>query len=70
MVEITDDKKWMSRFVYYGDGKRVWAKDYEGYPTGELKETIYIGSYYEFVTEVLTPEPGAGGVCTGIYCTY
>lgn len=37
MVEITDDKKWMSRFVYYGDGKRVWAKDYEGYPTGELK---------------------------------
>ncbi len=49
-------------------GKRVWSKDYEN--TGAKKETIYIGNHYELVTEVLTPEPGAGGECTGTYCTY
>jgi len=57
-----------SSYLYDGDGKRVWAKDYDS--TGAQRETIYIGNYYEFVTEVRAPEQGGGGACTGTYCIY
>jgi len=67
---VRKNSQLVSEYGYDGDGKRVWSKDYEGYPTGELKETIFIGNYYEFVTEVRAPEPGEGGVCTGTYCSY
>ena len=70
LTQTRKNNQLVSEYGYDGDGKRVWAKDYEGYSAGEFKETIYIGNYYEFVTEVLTPEPGAGGVCTGTYCSY
>lgn len=70
LTQIRKNNQLVSEYGYDGDGKRVWSKDYEGYPTGELKETIFIGNYYEFVTEVRAPEPGEGGVCTGTYCTY
>ena len=59
-----------SSYLYDGDGKRVWSKDYEGYPAGELKETIYIVNYFEFVREDEAAGQGEGGVCTGTYCTY
>jgi YD repeat-containing protein len=60
----------VSEYGYDGDGKRVWSKDYEGYPAGELKETIYIGNYFEFVREDEAAGQGEGGVCTGTYCSY
>jgi len=70
LTHIKKNNQLVSEYGYDGDGNRVWAKDYEGYSAGEFKETIYIGNYYEFVTEVLTPEPGEGCACMGYYCTY
>ena len=68
LTRIEKNSQLVSEYGYDGDGRRVWAIDYES--SVAQKETIYIGNYFEFVTEVLTPEPGAGGVCTGIYYVY
>ena len=60
-----------SSYLYDGDGKRVWSKDYEGYPAGELKETIYIGNYFESVREDEAAGQGEAPICESPdYCTY
>jgi YD repeat-containing protein len=70
LIQIRKNNQLVSEYGYDGDGKRVWSKDYEGYPAGELKETIYIGNYFEFVREDEAAGQGEGGVCKGTYCSY
>jgi len=70
LTQIRKNNQLVSEYGYDGDGKRVWSKDYEGYSAGELKETIYIGNYFEFVREDEAAGQGEGGVCTSAYCSY
>ncbi|MDD2522296.1 MAG: RHS repeat-associated core domain-containing protein [Anaerolineaceae bacterium] len=68
LTRIEKNSQLVSEYGYDGDGKRVWAIDYES--SVAQKETIYIGNYFEFVREDEAAGQGEGGECTGTYCTY
>ena len=65
---VRKNSQLVSEYGYDGDGKRVWAIDYES--SVAQKETIYIGNYFEFVREDEAAGQGEGGGCTGTYCSY
>ena len=54
------------------DGKRVWAKDYEGYLATNPKVTTYIANYYEVKVEGYVQPTGGTPAqpCTLVYCAY
>jgi len=63
----------ISEYGYDGDGKRVWAKDYEGYLPDNPRLTVYIGNYYEARVEGYRPPTGGDPVqpCTApSFCVY
>lgn len=57
-------------YYYDGDGNRVWAKDYEGYQASYPGTTLYVGNYYELVSDGRPPAQGTASVCTGAHCIY
>ena len=59
LTRIEKNNQLISEYGYDGDGKRVWAKDYES--SGAQKETIYIGNYFESVREDEDARQGEGG---------
>ena len=66
---VRKNSQLVSEYGYDGDGKRVWAIDYES--SVAQKETIYIGNYFEFVREDEAAGQGEGAICESPdYCTY
>ena len=66
---VRKNSQLVSEYGYDGDGKRVWAIDYES--SVAQKETIYIGNYFEFVREDEAAGQGEGAICESPdYCSY
>jgi hypothetical protein len=59
-----------SEYGYYGDGKKVWAKDYESYLPKKPKLTFYVGNYYDVQIEgyKLSSRGNSGLACNQSYC--
>jgi len=72
VIAVRKHNQLVHEYGYDEDGKRVWAKDYEGYLTTNPKMTTYIGNYYEVRVEgYLQPTGGAPSQpCTATYCAY
>lgn len=61
LTTVRKNNQLINEYGYDGDGKRVWAKDYEGYLPDSPKMTVYIGNYYEAVSDGRLPGQEAGG---------
>ena len=61
LTAVRKNNQLVNEYGYDGDGKRVWAKDCEGYLPDSPKMTIYIGNYYEAVSDGRLPGQEAGG---------
>jgi len=55
LTTVRKNNQLINEYGYDGDGKRVWAKDYEGYLPDSPKVTTYIGNYYEVQVEGYRP---------------
>jgi len=72
LTAVKKNNRLISEYGYDGDGKRVWAKDYEGYVATNPKVTAYVGNYYEVRVEGYVQASGgaASQPCTQAYCAY
>jgi RHS repeat-associated protein len=73
LVEIRKNNQVVSTYGFDGDGKRVWARDYDGYLPDRPKVTTYVGNHYEVRVEgYVQPSPGGSGQpCSApLYCSY
>jgi YD repeat-containing protein len=58
LITIKKNNQLVSEYGYDGDGKRVWANDYDGYLPDKPKVTTYIGNHYEVRVEGYRPPAG------------
>ncbi|SMX53979.1 RHS repeat-associated core domain-containing protein [Candidatus Brevifilum fermentans] len=72
LTSVRKNSQLVSEYGYDGDGKRVWAKDYEGYLATNPKVTTYIGNYYEVQVEGYVQPTGGtpSQPCNQTYCAY
>ena len=72
LTQVKKNSQLISEYGYDSDGKRVWAKDYEGYLPENPKQTVYVGDYYEVRVEGYRQPSGGtpSQPCTQTYCAY